>query len=357
MAAVASTLGGQLGEDIATRAAVLAALAPSAPGGIDGGDDPVAAIAARIREDGWRALATTSDRPAVMARMAAALLLADRRDAPGLALLARARAAIVRDGYGRPFVPGEPAQAGDGWIGTLALSIAARQAGDDGLADELGSAAASRLYLASRTGPEGAFWLVAASVYGAFGVDPPADLAVQINGAPRAIDLTNGVAEVALSAGDRVSVAGAGVLARVESRFVARPRAESAGPLVVSVEGEPGRLGDRSAYELVVSGRGDIAVGAPVVEIAVPSAAVLDEAALGSLRRASAVRRVDEVDGAGRVRVHLAELPEGGAHRLPLPWRWIAAGETRGLDVAAYDASRPWELTVLESQAISVEAE
>ena len=356
-ASVVSTLAGQLGDDVAMRAAVLAALAPSAPGGIDGGGDPVAAIAVRIREDGWRALATTSDRPTAMARMAAALLLADRRDAPGLALLARARAAIVRDAYGRPSLPGEAAQAGDGWIGTLALSIAARQAGDDGLADELGRAAASRLYLASRTGVEGAFWLVAASVYGAFGVDAPSDLAVLVNGAPRAIDLSGGVVEVALAAGDRVSVTGAAVLARVESRFVAQPRAEGVGPLIVSVEGEPGRLGDRSAYELIVSGRDEAAVGAPVIEIAVPSAAVLDEAALASLRRASAVRRVDGVDGAGRVRVHLAELPEGGVHRLPLPWRWIAAGEMRGLDVAAYDASRPWELTVLEARAITVEAE
>src|SRR5690606_29964943 len=135
------------------------------------------------------------------------------------------------------------------------------------------------------------------------------------------------------------------------------PRAQSAGPLVVSVEGEPGRLGDRSAYELVVSGRGEIAVGAPVVEIAVPSAAELDEAALAALRPASAVRRMDGPDGAGRIRVHLAELPENGAHRVPLPWRWIAAGQTRGLDVAAYDASRPWELTALESRTISVEAQ
>ncbi|MCZ7686326.1 MAG: hypothetical protein M5U28_49195 [Sandaracinaceae bacterium] len=117
------------------------------------------------------------------------------------------------------------------------------------------------------------------------------------------------------------------LIARLESRFVVEPREASGGPLTLRIEGEPGRLGDRSAYELVVEGSG--AVGAPVVEVALPGAAQLDETAMAALGRSGSVRRVEPVDGAGVVRVHLAPLAEGGTHRVPLPWRWIASGRTR----------------------------
>ncbi|MCZ7686325.1 MAG: hypothetical protein M5U28_49190 [Sandaracinaceae bacterium] len=187
--AVVRALSSGVSEDLTERAAVLAALAPSAPGVPGGGGDPTAALTVQLREDGWRALATTSDRPAIMARMAAALLLVDRRDAPGLALLERARAAIARDAHGRAWVPGDSERPGDGWIGTLALAIAARQAGEDALADELASAASTRAYLASRTGVDGAFWAIAASVYGAFGVDGPERVSLVLNGERRAVDL------------------------------------------------------------------------------------------------------------------------------------------------------------------------
>lgn len=352
---VVRALSSGVSEDLAERAAVLAALAPAAPGVPDGSGDPASALTVQLRNDGWRALATTSDRPAVMARMAAALLLVDRRDAPGLALLERARAALETDAWGRRWVPGDPERAGDGWIGTLALAIAARQAGEDALADELARVASTRMYLASRTGVDGAFWAIAASVYGAFGVDGPERVALVVNGASQSVDLARGWAELPVSSAASVSLASEHpLLVRVESRFVIEPRASSASPLTMSIEGEPGRLGDRSAYELVVEGRG--AVGAPIVEIALPGAAQLDDAAIAALRRSDSVRGVDPVDGAGVLRVRLAPLAEGATHRVPLPWRWIASGRTRGLEVTAYDASRPWETSTIERRELNVEA-
>ena len=350
---VASALGRSLGDDLRDRAAVLAALAPAAPGVPETGGDPTSDLIVRLRRDGWRALATITDQPAVMARMAAALLVVDRQDAPGLALLERASAALTRDASGRRWLPGDAERPGDDWIGTLALAIAARQTGDDALADELAASAASRLYMAARTGVDGAFWAAAASVYGAFGVDAPARVELSVNGAARALELENGRAELALPAGSSVEVRGVRpVLARLESRFVAPTRARADGPLRTRIEGDPGRAGDRSALELVVEGSG--AVGAPIVEITLPGGAELDAEAMASLRRSSAVQEVDPPDGAGVLRLHLATLAEGATHRLPLPWRWIASGRTRGLDVAAYDASRPFELTLTPGRTLEI---
>jgi hypothetical protein len=349
----ARSLRGRLDDEtLATRAAVLAALAPAAPGVFTDRGDPVAALADDLREDGWRALASTTDEPSVMARTAAALLLVDREDVRGLALLERARDAIVRDPYGRPSLPGQPERAADGWIGTLALAIAARQAGDDALADELARAAAQRLVMAPRAGAEGAFWALAASVYGAFGVDGPSSVRVVVDGREQVLELGEGAAELVLPARATAELrTELPVLARVESRFVSDVET-TAGPLRTRIEGDAGRRGDRSAYELVVEG-GE--VGAPVVELTLPGAAQLDAAALATLRRASAVRSADSPDAAGVLRLHLEPLPAGGTHRVPLPWRWIAAGRTVGLGITSYDASEPSRATVSADRDLTVE--
>lgn len=332
----------ELPADLGTRAAILAALAPAAPSGPEG-SGALGGLLGRLRQDGWRALGDASDRPAVMARMAAALLLADRRDRSGRALLTRVVSRLATDAHGRRWVPGDAERAGDGWVGTLAAAIAARQAGDDALADELAGNALGRLYLVPRTGSEGAFWAAAASVYGAFGVDAPEAVELTIDGRARRVALEGGVASVPIPPSARVAVASERpVWARVESRYLvswARP-AEDA-PMRVAVEGSPGALGGRAGLELVVAATEARAVGAPVVEVALPGAARLDEAGRAAMARAEAVRRVDAPDGAGVVRIHLTPLPVDGVHRVPLPLRWIASGDTRGLAIAAYDAAEP----------------
>jgi hypothetical protein len=347
--ATASALPNRLPEPLGDRAALLAAMAPSAPGLPGSSSDGVSRAATLLRRDGWRAVAASADRPAVMARMAAALLLIDARDAPGLALLTRARAAIERDGEGRAWVRGDPDHPGDAWIGTLALAIAARQAGEDELADELARSAATRMYFAGRTGIEGAFWAIAASVYGAFGVDAPES--VEVNGS--AVPLATGVAEVPIAPSGSVAIRAAlPVIARVESRFVMPVRASDAAPIRVHVEGDAGRLHDRSALELVVEATG-VAIAAPVVEIALPAGASFDEDARAAL--GEAVIDAGDPDRAGVLRIRLAPLTEDGVHRVPLPWRWIAAGRMRGLSIAAYDAARPWVITTSEPRSWEIE--
>lgn len=351
--AATRALGARLGDGLEERAAVLAALAPVAPGHWVQGGDAVERLAGELREDGWRALVTATDRPSVMARMAAALLLVDREDARGLALLARARAALELDGSGRRWVAGQAERAGDGWIGTLALAIAARQAGEDGLADELAASAASRLVLVPRVGVEGAFWALAASVYGAFGVDGPERVVVRVDGREATLELSEGSAELALPPTARADLSGAaGALARVEARFVSDAAGEG-GPLRAWVEGDPGRFGERSGLELVVEGEGE--VGAPVVELALPGAARLDAAALAVLRRTAAVQRVSPPDGAGVLRLHLAPLAAGATHRVALPWRWVAAGRTLGLALTSYDASAPSRMSLAPGRMLDLE--
>jgi len=342
-------------DDLATRAAVLAALAPSAPATLGGGD-PTWALVTALREDGWRALASASDEPAVMARMAAALLLADRDDSRGRALLERAEAALEEDEWGRRWVPGSPDRAGDGWIGTLALAIAARQVDASALADELGRVALTRLYLADRTGPEGAFWALAASVYGVFGVEAPAEVSLELDGAATALDVSDGVATRATSDGATVRVrSDAPVWARVQARYLV-PLAEADGGAVgVSLEGIAGRAGQRAGYELVATNGSDATVGAPVIEVVLPAAARLDAQSRAAIERQDTVVSVGPVDGAGVVRLRLAPLAADAEARVTLPWRWIAAGRVAGPSLVAYDASTPWRMTVRPGEALTLE--
>lgn len=342
-------------DDLARRASILAALSASASLTPDP-SDPVSAHIAQLREDGWRAVASASDQPAVMARMAAALLLADRDDGRGHALFARARDALRADDNGRRWVPGSPLRAGDSWIGTLALAVAARQIGQDVLGDELADVALTRLYLADRTGVEGAFWAMAASVFGAFGVDGPESVAVEVNGESVDLALHAGVGSMVLPPDARVRVtSSAPVWARVESRYLVPIANVDAGPLRARVEGSAGRAGGAAGFELVVTNQGEELVGVPIVEVVLPGAASLPAEVVATLVRSPDVVRVSPPDGAGVVRIHLAPMAVGSEHRVPLAWRWIASGHTRGLTLVAYDASRPFDMHVRVGRTLDIE--
>lgn len=357
MAAAAARLPQAIPEDLVTRAAVLAALAASTPGVPDGDADPIAHTATTLRAEGWRALAEARGDAALMARVAAALLLADRADAAGRALAERASAALETDPDGRRFLPaGE--RPGDALVGTLALAVAARQAGDDDLADELARAAATRLHLVPRLGGDAIFWALAASVYGAFGVVEPTSVRVAVDGRERRVRLRGGAATVPARPGSTVVVTSERpAWVRAESRYLLPIRRTVAGPLSVRLEGDVGRLGRRAGLELVVEATGGDPVPAPVVEVQLPGAARLDDRARATLSRSDAVARVSPPDGAGVVRVHLAPLAGGGAHRVPLPLSWIGRGRTLGLSLTAYEASTPWNASVTPGRRLDIEAE
>jgi hypothetical protein len=292
-----------------------------------------------------------------MARLAAGLLLADRRDAAGRELFERARAALVRGEQGGRVLSGA-AGAVDGWIGTAALLVAARQLGEDRLATELARGLAPRLYLGMGEDVEAAFWLLAASVYGGFGLDPPAEVEVVIDGAARRVRLAGGAAAVALPAGrTRVVVkSGAPVLARLEARYLRPIGPATDAPLALRLEGVTGFAGQTAGLELVVESTAgaDAVLERPVVELLAPSLASLGEESLAGLAAVPGVAAVEPADPQGMVRLSLAPLGPREVRRIPLPVRWLGAGEVGGFAAAAFDAQRPWRITTLPAGRVSV---
>jgi hypothetical protein len=283
-----------------------------------------------------------------MARTAAALLLADRRDAIGRALFDRARAAAGEEGFG--------AGVEDAYAGTVALAIAARQLGEDALADRLAPAIVSRVYLAPRLGLEAVFWVLAASAYGALGAGGPDAVDVEIDGERRRVELREGVAEVAARPGASVRVRAAEpVFVRSESRMLRAAERRDDAPITVRVEGEAGRAGERAALELVVESTAEDELRAVVIEVTLPSAAVLDAPAMAAIARAPAVARVVAADPAGVVRIHLDPLRARAAQHIPLPVRWLGSGRTTGFSLVAYDAARPWAQTVRPGRTLVME--
>lgn len=346
----AAALEGHMPADLGARAAILAALAPAAGVPLAGAPDRVSGMIASLREDGWRALATERDRPSVMARIAAGLLLADRSDSIGRALYERARArATESDGFG-PDVE-------DAYVGTLALALAARQAGDDAFADALAPAIVRRVHLAPRVGAEAVFWVYAASAYGALGASTPEQVEAEIDGQTETVTLTRGVASIEARPGASVRVrAEERVWVRVESRSVMPLGTSDELPVTVRVDGVPGHVGERAAFEVSLESTTDDELLAPILEITLPSSAAFDERTRAALLASSAVASVEGPDPAGVVRLHLSALRGRGTHHVPLPLRWRAAGESEGFGLVVYDHERPWARTTRPPISVRVEA-
>ncbi|MCK5795715.1 MAG: hypothetical protein KAI47_00915, partial [Deltaproteobacteria bacterium] len=321
-------------------------------------NDPAAGLVNKLREDGWHALRTEGRRPTVMARLAAGLLLTDRRDVPGRELFNRGRAALVAGKHGGKMLPGDGGRAVDGWIGTLALALAARQLGEGALARELARGVAPRLYLGQGSDIEAGFWLLAASVYGVFGVHGPRAVEVEVNGKLHRLKLHRGVASLRLPKRRvRVSLKSSRpVLVRLEARYV-RPVATTDEAVVSArIEGHAGAVGDTAALEAVVKNASHTAVARPVVEIMLPASARLSASAVSSMAHATGVDRIERPDARGLLRIHLTSLEAKQELRLPLPVRWIGAGKVRGLSTIAYDADKPWRISSRPSRAIDLKA-
>ncbi len=342
------------------RAALLVALAAGAPGASssESGADPVAALVRQLRDEAWDAVESELARPAVMARLAAGLLLLDRRDAAGRQLFAAARGALIR-GQPRGRVLGGDAGR-EGWVGTVALAIAARQLGEHALADELAAGIAPRLYL-GWSDLEAAFWLLAASVYGGLGSASATAVEVRVGGGPsRRLQLREGVGTLALAPGDASSPItvstrlGEPVLARLEARYRRPVAAARAAPLVASLEGHLGRVGEAAALEISIESTTATAVARPILEVLLPSAAELPEQTRRAIARARGVLRVEPTDLRGLVRFHLRPLEPRERLRLPLPVRWLAGGAVRGLALAVYDGDQPWRVSSVPARLLQL---
>lgn len=339
------------------RSAVLAALAAGAtiPTAQQGGSDSVGTLVRRIREESWESLATEQGHPTVMARLAAGLLLSDRRDAIGRELFDRARAALAPDGRGGRILVNEEG-AIDAWIGTSALAVAARQLGEDAVAETLARGIAPHAYLGLGNSVEASFWLLAASVYGVFGAATPEDVEVRIDGTKHRLKLTQGSAALQLPTADAkvVVTSPIPVLFRLEAYFRYAVGATFAAPLSVRIEGHVGLAAETSVLELTVEGSGKQTLARPVLEIELPGLGVLSEDARTHLAAASGVARVDSPDPSGVLRIYLTALEPQKPRRIPLPVQWLGSGRIKGLAITAYNAEEPWRLTTVPARQLEV---
>ena len=361
---------------LSERSALLVALAAGAPGLTapgKGAVDPVAALVSHLREEAWNAVEKVRGEPAVMAQLAAGLLLLDRRDAAGRQFFNAARGALVSGRHGGQVLGGAAGKGREAWIGTVALAIAARQIGEHALAVKLAAGTAPRLYLGLE-GVEAAFWMLAASVHGAFGSASPTAVKVETADAPpraesgsqsgvrsgarpwaRDLPLRDGVGSVDLARGvSRVVVRsrdGRPVLARLEARYLRPVVSATAAPLSARIDGYVGHVGETAALEITVESKAEM-VTHPVLEVLLPSAAALDPQALRSMAHAAAVRRIDPPDLQGLLRIHLGSMDPGQRRRLPLPVRWIGGGTVCGLSLAVYDAERPWLISSVPARTL-----
>ena len=309
-----------------------------------------AGTAHRLRQGLWQIHETD---PVARARVAAALLLTDADDPQGRAAFVRARRDLVRGREGGRVVPHEDPR--EQLAGSAALALAAHLLGDERTRDALLRGLGARTHLAADPSVDGAFWLLAASVHGAFGRGP-GEARVRRGQASDELTFRDGLATLEWDPEGEVDVelttAGGSHLTRLETRYGRPVEARRDAPLRVALEGIAGRANRRAGYEIRVEA--PTATVTPVLAITLPAGARLEASALEAMRAAPGVAEVAEPDARGVLRVRLEPLPAEQERRLPLPLRWTGAGRRQGLALAAWDASRPWQVTSVPARTIDV---
>lgn len=337
------------------EAAVLAALAPSGIADLadasEGALDPVARYTAQHRARLRRALRRYPEEPTLLARAAAALLLADPRDAYGHAMF-DAAVHHLHDYAGGRLVTASDSRRGalEEITASLALAVAAHQLDQDDLARALIVAASARDNLITAEGGEPLFWWLATAAYGVLGSGEPTTARVSAGGRTTDAHFDHGVAIVAIdhpsgSIGVDVTTTGdALALVRAEAVYVEPFVARTEGPVELVLEGDPGANDGVSALELVVRARREVRT--PIVLLELPAGIEVDDGRLlAQLASASGVLRV-EPRRPGMVRLVLAPMPSGTEIRIPLALRWSVYGRIQGLAAVGFDAEDPDHRTV-----------
>lgn len=346
---------GSAGE-LRAQAALLGALAPSGiadvADALEGAVDPLARLTAQYRGALRRALRRYPDEPTLLARAAAALLLASPDDAYGRVMFERATQHLHDEGAGR-LVAASAGRAGLGEeiAASLALAVGAHQLGQDALARSLVAGAVAHDNLITRDGGEALFWLLATGAYGVLGSDAGTSVRISAGGRATEASFDHGVAIAAIdhpAGGVGVSVSASGdavVLVRAEAAYAVPFAAETHAPMTLALEGDPGAGEGLSALELVVHASREVAH--PVVLIELPAGIDLeDEGLLAQLARAGGVLHV-EARFPGFVRLELSSMASGVDVRIPLALRWTLGGSIRGLAAVAYEADDPDHRTVI----------
>lgn len=343
---------------VATAFTVLAA------GGVPDDDsaDPLAAFMGSARVALRRALFVHRGDPGVLARVAAALLVADPEDGYGIALLERALSSTTeRDGARRVTLDDTLAQGSEATGAALALALAAHHVGEDAVRDQLVRGAMQTFGTVARDPDDALLYWFALSAYGALGVGEPEGLELNVGGGWQPVTLEQGraIVDVTLTPGERLrakvrTTGGAAVYARVETVFGAAFEERDDAPFTLAIAGDVGRLGGVAGLVLEVQA-GDEAVAQPVVELQLP-AGVPDDEALENALAASAAVITAEVRRPGFVRLTLAPLNAEQQHSVPLAFAWTSASAVRGLGAAGYDASHPTRMTVLPPRLLTPSA-
>lgn len=356
-------------EGLSTDAALLAALSV-AVGPDDGStlSTTIGALRDRLRSGARR----SRDNRAILARGAAALLLADRRDIRGRTMFALARRQLEPGFRGGLVVSLDEESAGgvtgrasaDQVVSTAALAIAAHQTGDNELARQLGQGLAARAHVATALGGETLFWFLAARAFGVFGTADSLEVTVEQGDTRRAVQIGSESVSIPLDlprpgreAELRISYAGrqeAIPLAHTVATYVRPVRSASEGPLRATLEGDVGFAGERSAYVITLSNESEDVVDRSVLLVTLPAGARLDDTAINALSRTAGVANVDEADRRGVVRIELGSVFPETQRRLPLPVVWTAAGRQRGLGLAAFPEDRAWEISVTPEMTANV---
>jgi len=311
-----------------------------------------AAVAQRLREQLWQVHETEGT---TLARMAAALLLTDPEDPNGRAAFVQARQAMEPVGTSREAQVVPATDPRDQLAGSVALALAAQVSGDERTRDRLLRGLGQRTHLAADQESDAAFWLLTAAAHGTFG-QGEGSAELEVDGRPVPLSFEDGLAVATIEAESEVALEletrGGVHLSRLETRYGRPVSAQDESPLSVAVEGIDGRAGRRAGYEVRVSAT--TAVNQPVLAITLPPGADLEPSALAAIGATSGVRAMAPPDARGVLRIELDALAAEQERRFPLPLRWAGAGEREGLAIAAWERSRPWEISSIPARAIDV---
>jgi hypothetical protein len=321
--------------------------------------DPLAGFMTTARVALRRALFVHRGDAGVMARVAAALLVADPQDGYGVAVLERALAATEERSGARRVVLDELLARGSEATGAgLALALAAHQVGSAATRDELLRGAMQTFGTVARDPDDALLYWFALSAYGALGVGEPEGLQINVGSGWQPVTLEAGraVVVVNLSPGGRLrarvrTTGGALAYARVETVFGAAFEERNDAPFTLSIAGDVGRLNGVAGLVLEVQA-GAEAVTQPVIELQLPAGVPADEA-LEEALAAPAVVLSAEVRRPGFVRLTLAPLNAEQRHSVPLTFVWTSTSSVRGLGAAGYEASRPARMTVLPPRVLT----
>lgn len=308
-----------------------------------GGNDDERALSSRARLR--TAIRRVPARPGLLARAAAALLLADPEDTHGRAMLTQAAEAFARSGQ---VASAEGSDGPEQLRATLALALAAHARGDQSLRERLLDAAGPRMVWLRSNDPEAVVYWFALGAYGALGEGGLEEIEVQ--GDDIELALASGMHEVsaAVDPGDTLEAeipsAGARHLVRTEAVY-ARPFAERRdAPLELVINGPVGEVGSSSGMRLEIVASETLERA--VVEVQLPTGVQLDpswRAGLGAVRNVS-------MREPGFLRFEFGPIAEGVRMAVPLNFRWRLPIMTRGLAVIAYDASHPERMTILPAR-------